>query len=359
MSQTAAAQGPNLLDHAMQFGTSLLRLLPAELAHDLGMWILERDLLKLLPLPSFGTRLDGLTMTIPGIGQLAHPIGLAAGFDKNARAPHGFARMGLSFLELGTVTPRPQAGNPKPRLFRLDDQMGLINRMGFNSEGAAVVAQRLAGKHWNHEPIPMGINLGKNKDTDLSSAIEDYSEGIEKFTPYAKYFVINVSSPNTAGLRGLANEHFLKELAMRHKKDLPRLWVKLDPDMKKKDFQGLVAALASIGFQGLILTNTHRVERPQVGGLSGSAIAIQSNACLEWAYEVTKGRLPLVASGGILSGQDVFQRIARGASAVQIYSALVYRGPLAVYAMIQELRNEMQLRGFSFLSDVKGSYYIR
>lgn len=357
MALPTAARPSRFLDMSMHFGTAFLRLLPAEFAHDIGLWLLERDLLKLLPLPSFGSGLDGLSMTIPGIGELAHPIGLAAGFDKNARAPHGFARMGLSFLELGTVTPRPQEGNPKPRLFRLDDQMGLINRMGFNSDGSAMVAERLHGKRWSHEPIPLGINLGKNRDTAIEAAIEDYSQGIESFAPYAKYFVINVSSPNTAGLRGLANEHFLKELGMRHKNVLPKLWVKLDPDMSRRDFQGLVGALADIGFQGLVISNTHRVERPQAGGMSGAAIAAQATACLEWAHDVTKGRLPLLASGGILSGQDVFQRIARGASAVQIYSALVYRGPLAVYAMLEELRNEMALRGFSFLSDVKGSYY--
>ncbi|MBC7530611.1 MAG: quinone-dependent dihydroorotate dehydrogenase [Oligoflexus sp.] len=357
MSLKAAARPSRFLDSSMHFGTALLRLLPAELAHDIGMWMLERDLLKLVPLPSFGSSLTGLGMNIPGIGEIAHPIGLAAGFDKNARAPRGFARMGLSFLELGTVTPRPQDGNPKPRLFRLDDQMGLINRMGFNSDGASTVEGRLHALRWNHDPIPLGINLGKNKDTEIDAAIEDYSQGLETFGPHAKYFVINVSSPNTAGLRGLANEHFLKELGLRHKNILSKLWVKLDPDMKKRDFQGLVSALADIGFQGLVLTNTHRVERPEIGGMSGQAISAQSTACLEWAHEVTKGRMPLIASGGILSGQDVFQRIARGASAVQIYSALVYRGPLAVYSMLEELRNEMALRGFSFLSDVKGSYY--
>ena len=127
--------------------------------------------------------------------------------------------------------------------------------------------------------------------------------------------------------------------------------------MPKKDFQQLVKCLSEIGFQGLILTNTHRVEWPQSGGLSGAALGVQSTACLEWAYEATQGALPLIASGGILSGQDVFQRIARGASAVQIYSALVYRGPLAVYTMLRELQAEMELRGFRFLSDVKGSYY--
>lgn len=342
---------------SLRFGTALLRLLPAEAAHDVGMWMLERDLLRFAPMPSYGPSLNGLSVNVPGIGDLAHPIGLAAGFDKNGRAPKGFARMGLSFLEVGTVTPRPQEGNPKPRLFRLDDQLGLINRMGFNSDGARRVEERLQKADWAHDPVPMGLNLGKNKETPIEVALEDYSMGLEIFGPYAKYFVINVSSPNTLGLRGLANEHFLKELGLRHKTLLPKLWVKLDPDMPKRDFQQLVKSLAEIGFQGLILTNTHRVEWPETGGMSGAALNAQSTACLDWAYEVTKGALPLIASGGIMSGQDVFQRIARGASAVQIYSALVYRGPLAVYWMLRELRAEMELRGFPFLSDVKASYY--
>lgn len=343
--------------NTLRLGTALLRLFPAEAAHDIGMWMMERDLLRYLPRPHYGEILKGLSTNVPGIGDLPHPIGLAAGFDKNARAPRGFSRLGLSFLEMGTVTPRSQEGNPKPRLFRLDDQLGLVNRMGFNSEGARAVEERLKLHEWKHDVAPMGINLGKNKETPIEVAIEDYSIGLEIFAPYARYFVINVSSPNTLGLRGLANEHFLKELGLRHKAILPKLWVKLDPDMKKRDFQELVKSLAEIGFQGLILTNTHRVEWPEAGGMSGAALNAQSTACLEWAYEVTKGAMPLIASGGILTGQDVYQRIARGASAVQIYSALVYRGPLAVYFMLRELRAEMELRGIPFLSDVKGSYY--
>ena len=339
------------------FGTALLRLLPAETAHNLSLWLMERDLLRWLPLPSLTPLLDGLDARVPGIGDLAHPIGLAAGFDKNAQAPRAFARLGLSFLELGTVTPRQQAGNPKPRLFRLEDQLGLINRMGFNGDGTELFLERLKAYDWNHHPIPLGINLGKNKTTSPEAAIEDYSHGIETLSAYGRYFVINVSSPNTEGLRGLANEQFLKELAFRHRKDLHRLWVKLDPDMPRRSFQSLVEALAKAGFQGLILTNTHRVETPEKGGMSGHPMALQATACLEWAYEVTQGNLPLIASGGILSGQDVFQRIARGASAVQIYTSLIYRGPLAVAFMLQELKAEMNLRGFKFLSDVKASYY--
>lgn len=341
----------------LHFGTALLRLLPAELAHDIGLWMLERDLLGSLPQPRYDSLVEGLALPLPGIGDLPHPIGLAAGFDKNARAPRGFAGMGFSFLEIGTITPRPQAGNPRPRLFRLEDQLGLINRMGFNSDGAERVAARLRRLNWRHDSSPLGINLGKNKDTAPEAAIEDYSFGLETFAPYAKYFVINVSSPNTEGLRGLANEQFLRELASRHRSELHRIWVKLDPDMPKKAFQLLIEALAASGYQGLILSNTHRVERPERGGLSGHPLTSQATACLEWAHEVLRGSLPIIASGGILSGQDVFQRIARGASAVQIYTSLVYRGPHAVALMLRELRAEMDLRGYRFLSDVKGSYY--
>ncbi len=359
MATSFALSPHSTLARFLRWGTAALRLLPAETAHDVGMWLLERQMMNRLPLPlpSITGLIEGMSAHLPGIGDLAHPIGLAAGFDKNARAPRGFAEMGLSFLEIGTITPRPQAGNPKPRLFRLDDQAGLINRMGFNSDGAERVAERLRRLHWQHEPVPMGINLGKNKDTDASAAIEDYSFGIETFAPYAKYFVINVSSPNTEGLRGLANEQFLRELAFRHRADLHRIWVKLDPDMPRRAFQSLVSALSDAGFQGLLLSNTHRVDLPEKGGMSGHPLAAQATACLEWAHEVLGDRLPIIASGGILSGQDVFQRIARGASAVQIYTSLVYRGPLTVLWMLQELRAEMDLRGYRFLSDVKGSYY--
>lgn len=347
---------PSWVQNIGRYGTSLLRLLPPELAHDVGMFLLEKGLMNALNLP-VQQEYSGMAVTIPGIGHLMHPIGLAAGFDKNARCPGAFGQMGFSFLEMGTVTPQPQPGNPKPRMFRYPGQMGLINRMGFNSDGATVVAKRLQNAQWNHDKIPLGVNLGKNKTTPPERALEDYLDGLQTFEKSGRYFVINVSSPNTQGLRDLAGKEFLAFLAAEAKALLPQIFVKLDPDMPRKKFNDIIEAIAEAGFQGVILCNTHRVDWPEAGGLSGHALSSLSQSRIEWAYEVHKGALAMIASGGVFSGLDVYERMIRGASAVQIYSALVYRGPFAVLEILSELAAEMKLRGVECLQDVIGSYY--
>ena len=346
-----------LIRYFGRYGTAVLRLLPPELAHDIGIWMLEKGVLDKIPLPSSTEWMTGLATNIPGIGQLPHPIGLAAGFDKNARAPGGFARMGFSFLELGTVTPNPQPGNPKPRMFRYPEQLTLINRMGFNSEGAQVVAGRLKELDWDHSRVPLGINLGKNKSTPNDEALSDYLDGLKSFLPYGDYFVINISSPNTEGLRNLAEEEFLDILAKEVPGSLSKIWVKLDPDTPKDQFQKIVACLMRNQYQGIILCNTHRVDWPQTGGLSGHPLTSISQSRLEWAYEVHQGKMFMIASGGIFSGLDVIERIRRGAHAVQLYSALVYRGPFAVLEILEELSAELKLRGVSCLSDIRGTHY--
>lgn len=338
-------------------GTALLRLLPAETAHEVGIQLLRRGLLDKLPAPRSQVADAGMRVVLPGIGMLPNPLGLAAGFDKHCLAPHGFARMGFAFLEVGTVTPRPQPGNPKPRLFRQPEQRALVNRMGFNSDGAATVAQRLEQLSWDHEVVPLGINCGKNKDTPPERAAGDYLQVMEAFKGLARYFVMNISSPNTPGLRDLATPAFIHGLADDIGADLPKVWVKIDPDMTRKEFQALVQAIAERGFQGVIISNTHRVTWPEVGGQSGHPLMAPSTACLEWAWDVHRGKLPMIASGGVLSGVDVFHKLARGASAVQIYTALVYRGPWAVLALLEELAQEMRLRGVSCVEDAIGSYY--
>ncbi len=340
-----------------ELGTALLRLLPAEAAHDVGMALLARGLADYLPPPMAGISGLGMQTTVPGIGALPHPIGLAAGFDKNCRAPKGFARLGFSFLEIGTVTPRPQPGNPKPRLFRQPDQRAIINRMGFNSDGAATVALRLGSERWDHDKVPLGINCGKNKDTPPERAHTDYLQTMEAFKGLARYFVINVSSPNTPGLRDLATPTFINGLADEIGAELPKVWVKIDPDMTKREFQALVDAVAGRGFQGVIVSNTHRVVWPEPGGQSGHPLMAPSSTCLEWAHEVTGGRLPMIATGGILSGVDVFQKLARGAAAVQIYTALVYRGPWVVLSLLEELAAELRLRGLACVEDAIGCHY--
>ncbi len=338
-------------------GTALLRLLPAETAHEVGMAILSRNLIDWLPPPVSRIADSGMRVVLPGIGALPHPIGLAAGFDKHCLAPHGFGRLGLSFLEVGTVTPRPQYGNLKPRMFRQPAQRALINRMGFNSDGAATVAQRLGALRWDHERVPLGINCGKNKDTPPERAHGDYLQVMEAFKGLARYFVMNISSPNTPGLRDLATPQFIHGLADEIGSELPRVWVKIDPDMSRREFQALVEAIAGRGFQGIIVSNTHRVTWPEVGGQSGHPLMAPSTACLEWAHAVHGGKLPMIASGGVLSGVDVFHKLARGAAAVQIYTALVYRGPWVVASLLEELAAEMKLRGISCVADAIGSYY--
>jgi dihydroorotate dehydrogenase len=338
-------------------GTAALRLLPAELAHDIGLGLMKAGVLNYLPQPAVETAMAGMKVRVPGIGELPHPIGLAAGFDKNCKCPAAFVRMGFSMVEIGTVTPFGQTGNPKPRLFRQSEQRALINRMGFNGDGAATVSERLKKLNWSNDRVPIGINCGKNKVTPPERAIQDYLQVMEAFKGLSRYFVVNISSPNTPGLRDLATPAFIEQLADEVGNDRTKIWVKIDPDMSKREFQELVATISDRGFQGVILSNTHRVTFPEVGGQSGHPVMALSTACLEWAWEVHKGSLPMIASGGVLSGIDLFQKLSRGASAVQIYTALVYRGPWVVWKLLLELNAEMRLRGFSCVEDFIGSYY--
>jgi dihydroorotate dehydrogenase len=266
--------------------------------------------------------------------------------------------MGFSFLEIGTVTPLAQYGNPKPRVFRSPEQKALINRMGFGNDGSFNIAARLKKEEWNLDKIPLAINIGKNKTTVPEKAIDDYLQVLDVFKELSSFFVLNVSSPNTPGLRDLVSQEFFEELSQRiPKAALHKVWIKLDPDMDKKKFQRIVQVIAERGFQGLVLTNTHKVDWPQSGGQSGHPLSILSSARLEWAHEVHKGDLPMIASGGILSGIDIFEKLARGASAVEVYTAMVYRGPWAVKNLLKELSEELKLRGFSSVKEVIGSYY--
>ncbi|MCX6125915.1 MAG: quinone-dependent dihydroorotate dehydrogenase [Proteobacteria bacterium] len=342
---------------AGQLGTAALRLLPPEMAHNLGINLLRHGLLSFLPKPIMVNHGIQMACDLPGVGALPHPIGLAAGFDKNAKAMLGFEKMGFSFLELGTVTPKPQPGNQTPRMFRDAGQRSIVNRMGFNSDGADVIAKRIKDSQWTNYNIPIGINLGKNKETAANAALKDYVDGLEAFANLARYFVINISSPNTPGLRDLASPNFINTLAFKTRSIASRIWIKLDPDMPRKTFQDLIMSIKEAGFQGVILSNTHRVEYPEPGGLSGHPLLTLANTALERAWEVHRGTLSIIASGGILSGADVFQKIARGATAVQIYTALVYRGPGAVSRIYEELAIELKLRNIPSVREALGCYY--
>ncbi|MGE0172234.1 MAG: quinone-dependent dihydroorotate dehydrogenase [Oligoflexales bacterium] len=334
-----------------------LRLLPPETAHDLTLKSLQLGLYKFLPKPAFDCDYSNYRVTLPQLGELPHPIGLAAGFDKSADCCEQLFSLGFSFVEIGTVTPMPQQGNPKPRLFRLPESRSIVNRMGFNNAGVSHVARKMGEVVKASPTLKVGLNVGKNKTTPNHLAIEDYLIGIDQFAPLAKYLVVNISSPNTPDLRDLASREFLQHLAERKPHLKNKVWIKLDPDMSRKRFQGLIEDIADLGFAGLVLSNTHRTTLPESGGLSGHSLSVLSTTMLEWAYHVHEGKLPMIASGGVLSGMDVFQKMIRGASAVQIYAALIYRGPWAVYHLLEELAWELRLRKIDFVSDIVGKYY--
>lgn len=335
--------------------TVCLRQFPPELAHDAGVAALASPggslLSHLVKVPATG----GLKVTLPGVGALPHPVGLAAGFDKDARAIPALAALGFSYIEVGAVTPKPQPGNPKPRLFRYPRDRSLINRMGFNSAGVDTVHQRLSQLCWDNDACPLGINLGKNKDTPLEHAHRDYLAVYEKLRGSARFFVVNVSSPNTPGLRSLATPAFLRELAAGFGDDIGRVWVKFDPDMEKHVFQALVDTVGQFGYAGLVLCNTHRVEQPEPGGLSGRPVFDLANQALSWAWEVHSGGIPVIGVGGIMSGADVLTKIALGACAVQIYTSFVYSGPWVVARLLRELTESMHNAGIQALDEARGS----
>ncbi len=274
--------------------------------------------------------------------KFANQLGLAAGYDKDGLAWRGLACLGFGHIEIGTVTPRPQPGNSRPRVFRLLQDQALINRLGFPSRGAAFVARCLSGRR--PKGLVLGVNLGINKDTPLDHAIEDYTSLMRTFSPLADYLTINVSSPNTPGLRQLQESKPLSDLLSelsRHK-TMPLL-VKLSPDLNDAQLDSAVDVLLQHEVEGVIATNT-TLTRPALsshapseqGGLSGAPLAGLSRRLVGRIYTRTQGRLPIVAAGGILSRQDADAAINAGASLVQIYTGLVYRGPSLVKEILEE-----------------------
>ncbi len=340
-----------------ELSAACLRMLPAETAHDLALHALKKGWHRVLPRPEVLHLTHMMKSHVRTIGPILHPIGLAAGFDKNAHCIDALADLNFSSLEVGTITPIGQIGNKKPRLFRLPAQRSLINRMGFNNIGAQAVSQ-----NWKNNPpqtkVPIGINIGKNKVTANEAAVDDYMKSLDLLAGLAQYFVVNISSPNTPGLRELAEPGFIKSLGhMIGPTRLENVWLKLDPDMTKPQLQKLTQTAAEVGFAGLILANTHAVTWPETGGFSGAPLATRACQLLEWCHEVHNGQLPMISVGGVFSGSDVYERLIRGASMVQIYTAFVYRGPWVVTGMLLELRHELQLRGFRTVEEAIGSHY--
>jgi dihydroorotate dehydrogenase len=319
----------------------LLFLLPAEAAHTIAgsaLWISSRAS------PRRRARAQ-LSQTVWGL-HFPNPVGLAAGMDKGQVLVPAWFGLGFGFVEIGTVTPRPQRGNPRPRLFRLVEQGAIVNRMGFNNPGAERVARRLARLPPHAGPV--GVNLGRNKDTPNDRAADDYVASFRALAPYADYAAINVSSPNTPGLRALQEQGELRALvgAVAHARDeLQRsggrrvpLLVKVSPDESPERLDAMADAIAAAGADGIIATNTTLaragVEKhpraAEAGGLSGTPLReVAERACAR-LYLRVGGRLPIVGVGGISTAEDAYRRIRAGATLLQIYTALVYEGPAVV-----------------------------
>jgi dihydroorotate dehydrogenase len=302
---------------------------------------------------------DSLRSTVAGL-EFPSPVGLAAGFDKDAEVPEQMLGMGFGFVEVGTVTPKPQKGNPRPRLFRLVEDRAVINRMGFNNGGQAAAYQRL--RHATHLHGVIGVNVGANKDS--ADRIADYAIGARKMAPVARYLTINISSPNTPGLRGLQEEGELRELlaAVEEVRTDKPIFLKVAPDLEPGDHERIVRAALDHHVDALIVSNT-TVSRPplksrhasEAGGLSGEPLKSLASEALRTFRNASGGEIPLIAVGGIANADDAWERIKAGASLVQLYSAMVFEGPGIGRVIAAGLAGLLKREGFSSISEAVGT----
>ncbi len=349
---------------AFRLAAPLMRLLAPETAHRLAVAALE---LGLVPRPRpfedpvLETRLWGR--------DFANPVGLAAGFDKNAKVVDALLGQGFGFVEVGSVTPRPQPGNPRPRLFRLAADEAVINRMGFNNDGQAAVAERLERRpRAGRGSGIVGVNLGRNKDSPDDA--RDFVAGARALAGLADYLVVNVSSPNTPGLRALQDRERLRGLLEAVLEALagmpsgsPPLLIKIAPDLTADDMDGIAEVALATGIDGLIATNT-TTARPSTlgdpqasesGGLSGRPLMAPSTRVLGEMYRLTGGGLPLIGVGGIFDGADAYAKIRAGASLVQLYTAMVFEGPGLVGRINRELAGLLRADGFASVAEAVGA----
>ncbi|XP_077300643.1 dihydroorotate dehydrogenase 2 [Arctopsyche grandis] len=344
----------------------LIRYIDPETSHNLAVKALKYELIpksKYVDDPVLKTSFFGK--------ELSNPIGIAAGFDKQGEAVSGLKKIGFGIVEIGSVTPEPQSGNPKPRVFRLSEDEAIINRYGFNSSGHTQVLQNLEkidAEKW-HDSI-LGVNLGKNKDS--LDATEDYIKGLKLFSTVADYLVINISSPNTAGLRELQKKdhlyQFLKGIvsarnSMETEKK-PLLLLKLSPDLSNDEKNDIVNILnkKECKIDGLIISNT-TLQRSnltstefveETGGLSGKPLKDISTNMIRDMYKLTKGKVPIIGVGGVSSGRDAFEKILAGATVVQLYSSFAYEGPPIVSRIKSELSECLLNDGYTCVNDAVG-----
>ena len=311
----------------------ILNFIPPELAHNLAIRFFTNLILNI--------KVCNLKFT--------NPIGLAAGFDKNGKAYDGLMRLGFGFVEIGTVTINPQLGNKKPRIFRLLEDKAIINRLGFNNIGAEKVLQNIEKYDSTNENGLLGVNLGKNLDS--KELIEDYVKLLKIFNRKASYITLNISSPNTPGLRELEQkdnlDKLVKKISLFKRKNSVNIpvFLKIDPDISRNQLGDIADIVLSSTINGVIISNTsiHRSNKliskhaNEKGGISGLPIKETSNKLLKDFYILTNGKIPLIGVGGISNGKDVYERILNGASLIQLYTSLIYKGPFIVNKIKEEL----------------------
>jgi dihydroorotate dehydrogenase len=343
----------SLFNLGFKLAAPLLHQMDGEAAHRLTI-----AGLKALPCKAALADDPRLAMSVFGL-TFPNPIGLAPGFDKNAEVPDAMLSLGFGAVEVGTVTPKPQAGNAKPRLFRLLEDQAVINRMGFNNDGADVVEGRLRQR--GHRSGIVGINIGANKDS--ADRVADYVAGVKRFGPMASYLTINISSPNTPGLRGLQSRDELSALldqlneARRGLAGAVPMLLKIAPDLGEDELRDIAACCADGGVDGVIISNTtldraglRSSKANEAGGLSGKPLFEKSTRVLAQFYQLSGGKIPLVGVGGIDSADAAWTKICAGASLIQIYSGLVYYGPQLVRDITQGLAQKLTEHNLSNLS---------
>jgi dihydroorotate dehydrogenase len=330
-----------------------LRRLDPETAHNLSLRALKLGLVGSDDSP------DDPILAARAFGRvLRNPIGLAAGFDKNAVAVNALGRLGFGFVEAGTVTPRPQAGNPRPRLFRLTEDRAVINRMGFNNDGLEVYLENL--RRVDRQNLVLGANVGINKEG--ADPERDYPALVSAVSPYADYITINISSPNTPGLRDLQSEERLAVILAGIETKRP-VFVKIAPDLSEEGLEAVVAVAVQHGVTGLIVSNT-TIARPaalqsalkhEIGGLSGAPLFAPSTLMLARAYKLAAGRLTLIGAGGVSAPDEALVKILAGASLVQLYSAFAFQGPAMVPKLARGLADMLRARGFASVAEAVGA----
>ena len=335
--------------------------LDPEKAHELAIKSLKYNF---LPENLFSVENEEILKTTLFGKEIKNPIGLAAGFDKSAEVYNEIFKLGFGFVEVGTVTPKQQYGNEKPRIFRLEKDQALINRLGFNNDGSEIIKKRIE----NNVPNGLlGINIGPNKDSQ--DMVNDFLECAKIFFPLGDYITINISSPNTEGLRKFHNSEYLKELLLkidqiRKQSNFNKSFLlKISPDLEDTFIENIIELVLQNNIDGLILTNTTNENRENLldnkknerGGLSGKPIRNLSTELIKKFYKHLKGKIPIIGVGGVDSGKSAFEKLAAGASAIQLYTGMIYKGPSIVKQIKKELIDIMKIKGFNNIKEIQGS----